>query len=128
MKQLLKAKELHQEIITLDEEIMFLEKSIDNVINNDLEVQNNFTIIEKKTEKLELDEDGSIKKSNSESLMDYIYASHRYESTTENSFDFDKKISPSEFIIMYGGLLNYKNNLRKKVINEFNELHLKLKI
>lgn len=130
MKELFKAQKLHQEIIGLDKEIVKLESNLDKIIRDNLDGSIKLTINLNKTEKLKLDEDGSIVKP-SESIYGMFtlrlgdYTSDKKDETKE---EFKTDLSETELILMFATLLRHKQDKRISLIKDFNRLSLKLKI
>lgn len=130
MKELFKAKEIHQEIIELDKEIIKLESNLDKVIREKLDGSVKLTINLAEKEKLKLDEDGSIVQSERirREIFDIYYGVRETYKKDESKEMFESNLSETELILMFATLLRYKQDKRKKLINDFNKLNLKLKI
>lgn len=130
MKELFKAKEIHQEIIELDKEIIKLESNLDKVIREKLDGSVKLTINLAEKEKLKLDEDGSIVQSERirREIFDIYYGVRETDKKDESKEMFESNLSETELILMFATLLRYKQDKRKKLINDFNKLNLKLKI
>ena len=122
MKELFKAKELHEEIIKVDKHILKLEKLLDDSANNNLSVKLKVRLLKEKVEE--------IKSSNEEEESIFSAFMYRSNSKSKNKkeWDFENKLSSTEFLIMFSSLLRYKQESRDKLINQFNKLSLKLKI
>lgn len=130
MKELFKAQKIHQEIITLDKEIIKLESNLDKIIEEKCDGSVELIINLNETEKLKLDEDGSIVQQ-SESMFgrfNLIGFDNSFDKKDENKEKFNSNLSETELILMFATLLRYKQDKRKSLINEFNKLSLKLKI
>lgn len=129
MKELFRAKEIHQEIIGLDKEIIKLESNLDKIINENLDGRIELTVNLKKDKKLKMDEDGSIVQEDSFRItfgsIAYLQSGNKEDDTKEK---FITDLSESELILMFATLLRHKQDTRKKLINEFNDLSIKLKI
>lgn len=135
MKELFKAKEIHEEIIKLDKDIISLERSLDLLIENESDGSIELKFNTQKKDKLKLDSDGSIISENDHSIDTSIYAffidSARRTKTDEDSKfreKFKNDLTPTEVIVVMASLLNYKKDKRKQLIKEFKNLSLKLKI
>ena len=135
MKKLIQANEIYQKILKVDEEINSLENDIKNVIKNDLDVAFEYVVKKGVTEKPILDEDGSLKNAtlkDSNGFEIWLYGKNYpvsgcREETPKNTYESsDKKLNPSEFVIMFSSLLNYKKQIRKKLVKDFESLNLEL--
>lgn len=134
MKELFKAQQIHDKVVRLDKEIIKLEKSLDNVIRNNEKGNIKLSFNTGKKEKLELDEDGSIvnKKDTYEpyNLSFAIFARGVMSDDKNDKYNdgYSDELDESELMLMLGTLLRYKQDKRKSLISEFNELSLRLKI
>ena len=130
MKELFRAKEIHQEIIDLDEQIIKLEKSIDNAIANKSEGNLKVKFNSNKKEELEMDEDGSIEQTLYRGLTLRFASVDWGSEEKEDSFndEFQTKLSETELILILGTLHKHKQEKRKLLIKEFNGLSIKLKL
>ena len=123
MKRLFRAKEIHQEIIKLDENIIELERLLDNAIENKLDCKLSLEILNKPAESKDDKEDGGL------GFADYIlFTSSGGNCSSDSKKDYENEITNQETIIIFASLLRYKQEKRKSLIKEFNSLELKLKI
>lgn len=135
MKELFKAKEIHEEIIKLDKDIISLERNLDLLIENESDGSIELKFNTQKKDKLKLDADGSIisednHSSDSSRYTFFIDLGRRTKTDEDSKFKekFKTDLTPTEVIVVMASLLNYKQDKRKQLIKEFNNLSLKLKI
>ena len=132
MKTLIRANKLFQEIQSIDKEIKTLETDLKNVINDDLTTHLDYTIKNKPKKEDILDEDGSLKEM---SISDgtswttiFLSKGSGVENSSVKNEESFKKLNPSEFVVMFGALLTYKQELRKKLVDDFKKLETKIKL
>lgn len=126
MKDLLTATKLRDQIINLDRDIISLESNLDALIEHEScgKVMFNFSKPEKPVEQIE----------NAypiDSLTLFIRQMSRgMTKSSGNGFNtvLDLELSANELIITMASLLNYKKEERKNLVNDFNNLSIKLKI
>ena len=124
MKTLIRANELFQEIQSIDKEIKVLETDLKNVIGDDLSTELSYEIKNKPKKENILDEDGSIRNQTTISWIQSLSENMRDINTDEKCVT----LNPSEFVVMFGALLNYKKKLRKKLVDDFKKLETKIKL
>ena len=124
MKTLIRANELFQEIQSIDKEIKVLETDLKNVIGDDLSTELSYEIKNKPKKENILDEDGSIRNQTTISWIQSLSENMRDINTYEKCVT----LNPSEFVVMFGALLNYKKELRKKLVDDFKKLETKIKL
>lgn len=134
MKQLIRANEIYQQIQSVDASIKNLENDLKKVINDDLDVELNYEIKNKPEKSDIIDEDGSlvVDKPMTDAESIWFYSSDgrpRYISGDPVKNEGEKtNLNPSEFVIIFSALLNYKKQQRKKLVKEFENIGLKLKL
>ena len=124
MKTLIRANELFLEIQSIDKEIKVLETDLKNVIGDDLSTELSYEIKNKPKKENILDEDGSIRNQTTISWIQSLSENMRDINTDEKCVT----LNPSEFVVMFGALLNYKKKLRKKLVDDFKKLETKIKL
>lgn len=138
MKELIRAKEIHDKINQLDREIKDIESYLEDVISENLDGSIRLTVNRDKKEKLKFDEDGSIT-----SIVDRIspvgfFSNYNYplagtgyeaDNNKEDGTNvFKSPLSETEMIMVLAALLRYRQDSRRKLVREFNDLDMSLKI
>ena len=125
MKELLKAEKIHKEIVIVDKEIVKLEKILDSVVRDNItvKVKARMLVKDKKVEKKEDSSECNV------GVIAYTFSfGGSGSSSDKKEWDLNDTLTSTEFVIMYVRLLDYKKELRKSLIQDFNKLSLKLKI
>lgn len=128
MKELYAANKICQEIEKLDAEILTVEKLLNKTLNEEVTIKLEALVEEITNTKVE--------KETSEDYGSHIMFMEmlrvRYSSKTEdsnkNNSKFKSSVSTLEFVTMFSALLKVKLEKRNALIEEFNQLSIKLKI
>ncbi len=128
MKELYAANKICQEIEKLDAEILTVEKLLNKTLNEEVTIKLEALVEEITNTKVE--------KETSEDYGSHIMFMEmlrgRYSSKTEdsnkNNSKFKSSVSTLEFVTMFSALLKVKLENRNALIEEFNQLSIKLKI
>lgn len=120
MKQLIKAQEVYNKIIDIDKKISKIEDLIELILEEKSDLKIKVGLLDKK-EELKLDEDGSLMLNNSVINPVLLWSGTGKSKETNN--DFKSKINDTEGLIMFSSLLNYKKEVKKQLVKEFENLH-----
>lgn len=126
MKDLLTATKLRDQIVKLDKDIISLESSLDALIEHESCGKVSFIYNKHKKPNEATDKDEM-----TDALTGFIMAFSRGMSKNDGSQltnNLELELSANELIITMASLLNYKKEERKNLVNEFNNLSIKLKI
>lgn len=115
METLIKAKDLHENIDLLAEEIDILKGHMKKVM------------AEKSPVGIKFDFEKKESSSHLESEMK-MYLNGKIFSAEDDPFTPELILEDSEFMVVIGTLINFKTAKRKELINQFNQLNIKLKL
>ena len=130
MKHLIKAQKIYSQIQSIDKEIKVLETDLKNVIEGDLTTELEYTIKNKPKKEDILDEDGSLvlNQENDNNYFSGFFEAVMNTSKQTGSNSTNKQLNPSEFVVMFAALLKYKQDTRKKLVEDFKKLELKIRL
>ena len=123
MKEFIHAKHIYEKIIKLSEEISKLEEKVLLVTTKSLDKSVKVKLTNPHTSNTSANNTSGM----ASIEVDKIWVNGEcFKKVSKDNLDL--KLLDSEFIVMFGALIKYKQDFRSSLINQFNELNLKLKI
>jgi len=131
MKELFRAQQIYSEIQTINEDIKSIKNDINNVIDNDCSVTVRYKLPKKPKENDIINDEGDLivnyEGKDDDSNGSFFRFLMKPQYIGNENFE-EKILTSSEFMIVFGSLLKYKEDLKKRLINEFNNLNTKIKL